>query len=153
MGADVLERPPLVRAEVQLSNVRIDFDRQIQDIGNRLRGFPGAQQWARDDDIRSRERSDVRRNRRGLLVAELIEWDVSPPDEYAADVALRPSVAHEYELAATTGWVTKRDFYWQIHRGSECATFRLRHLNLHNHRQYHRPAPRLLEQEVRRGIP
>src|SRR6476620_2710542 len=90
MGADVLERPPLVRAEVQLSNVRTDFDRQIPDIGGRLRGFPGAQQWARDDDIRSAERSDVRHNRRGLLVPQLIEWDVSPPDEYAADVAPPP---------------------------------------------------------------
>jgi hypothetical protein len=61
-------------------------------------------------------------------------------------------VSHEQELATPAGRMAERYFNRQCMRGHEWATFLTRQLDLHNHRQNHWPAPRFLEQEVRRGI-
>src|SRR5690349_12655936 len=56
-GADVLEGPAFVFAEMQLGDLRLNLDRQIQHVRDCLRRLPGAQQRTCDDDIGPSERT------------------------------------------------------------------------------------------------
>ena len=88
-----------------------------------------------------------------LMNAHLVERNIRSANEDAANISVRAAMSNKKELGSTAARMAEVDFEGTLSgRGDLAGRSASTRLDLHYHRQDHRPAPRFAEEVVCGGV-